>query len=202
MFELDDQSACLALDIFERFRDGVDWRGGNFCGGEYRQPFVGRFRRECLLHDGNQYGAIFYAQSVGLEIADRNSNLRCVSTSRKFLPERLGSHTNDEISSVAAAKHFVRNDTGMRVAPAGGNDASVQVTAPGVGQPSKLRIKERHVEKLPVARFYAPIARREFPSLHKFRRSCRRWRWDSAWARIVASPVKLMTPASAWAMMS
>src|SRR5277367_2191348 len=161
MIELYDHAARLCLRIVDRLLDGMDWSGGNFRRGKRIEPRACRLLIKSRLQYWNQFGAVLRSQWICPEPCLLPVAIFHDHDAQKSFPERLGSHSNHKATAIRAAKHLVRHDAWMRIAPSGRRGVRVQVAASHIREPRQLRIEQRHVQKLPAPGFLARIKRRQ-----------------------------------------
>src|SRR5882762_4609295 len=141
MFELNYQAAPASLLVIESLGDCVDWAGGNFGSGKFFQRCCHWFLLKDFLQQRHQDFAVLDSERVGGESFVAADFVLNVHHLYEASPERFCSHANDKILFIAAAKRFVGDDVRMSVAPAFWGNAGIQVAAPSVRQPGKLRIE-------------------------------------------------------------
>src|SRR5215470_6783289 len=151
----------MSLRIVHGLSDGINGRGGDFCGGKLLDPSRGWLLPKDSLKARNENLAVLNALRVRFEPFIHPDFVLYAQDEHKFLPQRICAHADDKTSIITAAESFVRNDVRVRVTPTLWRNASVQIAAANVRKPGQLRIEERHVDDLAMPRFFSGKQRRE-----------------------------------------
>src|SRR6266403_5602837 len=95
------------------------------------------------------------AQRIADEPRIRADGTLRLQNFHEFLPQAFRAYGDHEVRAVLCSKNLVGNDAGMSISPPSRLRIGVEVAAADVRQPGELRIEERHIQKLAMARFFA-----------------------------------------------
>src|SRR5882724_10175758 len=141
MFELHNQAASARLFIMESFGNGVDGPGRNLRGCKCCQPLSCWLLMKNILQQRHKRFPVSDSLRVcGKSLVRSNACLN-VHNLNEALPQCVSSYPDDKILIIVCAENFIRHDVWMSVAPAFWGNAGIQVAAPSVRQPGKLRIE-------------------------------------------------------------
>src|SRR6267378_85157 len=135
MLYLDDQTARARLRIVQCFRRRIDGGGRNVRLCELSQPRSCRGLLKQVLEQRDQDFTVLDSQRIRLKSFISADVILDFQRVNEPLPQCFRTYSDDKISIVAAAIHFIRHDVWMSIAPADWRYAGVQVAASYVGEP-------------------------------------------------------------------